>query len=384
VASIQAVDNGTTNGREKVRDYILTRFKGGDKLPKVNELSKKLKTSEYAAERAMTELSAEGLVQRKPRFGSVLVDRIEKISTVNSLTDTRSIAFMADELESFLSGEIMRGVEAHCRGQKIPLSLLNSNYSSETEEDLIRNLANNHCSGAVVRVGEHMVNLRILEDMIPPGFPVVLVDRSDEDLRFPCVKMNQEEAGYEATKHLIDLGHRRIAHLTYDDKSRPLLKEMQKRKEGYQKALHEAALEIRPEYIQGGALFGPDEEPSPTYYNALGYAPMNRLLLQKKRPTAVFLLHFYFVFGALKAIEDHGLRVPEDISIICIDDEAAAAHLNPPITVYAQPLREIGATATSLLADMIDGKSPEKKCYRLQGHLIQRGSTASVKSDNTV
>jgi DNA-binding LacI/PurR family transcriptional regulator len=380
VASIQAVDNGTINGREKVRDYILTRFKQGDKLPKVNELSKKLKTSEYAAERAMTELSAEGLVQRKPRFGSVLVDRIEKISTVNSLTDTRSIAFMADELESFLSSETMRGVEAHCRQQKISLSLLNSNYSSETEEELIRNLANNHCSGAVVRVGEHMVNLRILEDMIPPGFPVVLVDRSDEDLRFPCVKMNQEEAGYEATKHLIDLGHRRIAHLTYDDTSRPLLKEMQKRKDGYQRALEESGIEFHPEYIQGGTLFTAGEEPSPTYYNALGYAPMNRLLLQKEKPTAVFLLHFHFVFGALKAIADHGLRVPEDISLICIDNEPVASHLNPSITVYAQPLREIGAKASELLADMINGNKPQEKYYRLPGHLIQRGSTAPVKS----
>ena len=296
MASIQAVDNGTINGREKVRDYILTRFKGGDKLPKVNELSKKLKTSEYAAERAMTELSAEGLVQRKPRFGSVLVDRIEKISTVNSLTDTRSIAFMADELESFLSGEIMRGVETHCRQQKIGLSLLNSNYNSETEEELIRNLANNHVSGAVVRVGEHIENLKILEDIVPPDFPLVLVDRSDKDLRFPCVKMDQEKAAYEATKHLIDLGHRRIGHLTYDDTSRPLLKEMQKRKDGYQKALQEAALEVRPEYIQGGTLFAAGEEPSPTYYNVLGYAPHEPPSFAKRKThgsiSTAFLLCF--------------------------------------------------------------------------------------------
>ena len=205
------------------------------------------------------------------------------------------------------------------------------------------------------------------------------MDRSDKDLRFPCVKMDQEKAAYEATKHLIDLGHRRIGHLTYDDRSRPLLKEMQKRKDGYQKALQEAALEVRPEYIQGGTLFAAGEEPSPTYYNVLGYAPMNRLLLQKEKPTAVFLLHFYFVFGALKAIEDHGLRVPEDISLICIDDEPVAAHLNPSITVYAQPLREIGAKASELLADMMNGKRPKEKHYRLQGHLIQRESTAPIK-----
>jgi DNA-binding transcriptional regulator YhcF (GntR family) len=224
VASAQAVVNGTTNGREKVRHYILTRFKKGDKLPKVSELSKRLKTSDYAAERAMTELSAEGLINRKPRFGSVLVGQNEKASPVNPLKSTRSIAFMADELESFLSGEIMRGVETYCREQKISLSLLNSDYSSETEMDLIKNLSNNHSSGAIVRVGAHMENMKILEEMVPDDFPLVLVDLCDKDLRFPCVKMDQKKAGHDVTKHLIDLGHRRIAHITYDTKVRPLLK----------------------------------------------------------------------------------------------------------------------------------------------------------------
>ena len=376
---IQAVDSNVISGRAKVRDYILTHFKGGEKLPRIIELSKQLQTSQYAAERAMTELSAEGLIQRKPRFGSIRVVQGEKASTSNPLTGVRSIAFMADELESFLPSEIMRGIETYCREQKIGLSLLNSNYSSETEEDLINNLPNNHCSGAVVRIGEHIENLKILENMIPADFPLVLVDRSDVDIRFPCVKTDQEKAGYEATKHLINLGHRRIGHITYDSRSRPLLKEMQKRRDGYRKALHEAALKIRPEYIQGGTLFQPGEQPSRTYYDTLGYGPMNRLLLQKERPTAVFLLHFYFVFGALKAIEDHGLRVPEDISIICIDDEAVASHLNPPITVYAQPLREIGTIAAGLLADMMDGKVLKKMLYRLDGKIIKRNSTAPLK-----
>lgn len=379
MSNVKSIDIGHPNGRAKVRKYILTRFKKGDKLPKVSELSKKLKTSDYAAERAMTELSAEGLIERKPRFGSVLVAKSGKTLESKPATGTRSIAFMADELESYLSGEIMRGVEGYCREKNILLNLLNSNYSAETEKELIENLANNHGSGAVVRVGEHTENLRILEDMVPPDFPLVLVDRSDEDMRFPCVKMDQEKAGHEATKHLIDLGHRRIGHLTYNDQRRPLLKEMQKRQEGYQKALEDAGIEIHPEDIQGGPLFAANERPTQSYFDALGYAPMNRLLLRKERPTAVFLLHFYFVFGALNAIKDHGLRVPEDISIVCIDDEPVAAHLNPAITVYAQPLREIGVKATSLLLDMLDGKPPQEMTYRLEGQLVRRNSTAPLR-----
>lgn len=366
------------DGRKKVRKYIMTCFKKGEKLPKVNELAKKLGTSNYAAERVLTELFVEGIIERKPRLGSVFVGCPGKAPASLAKTDAPSIAFMADELDSFLASEIMLGVEEYCRSEKIMLNLFNSNYSAQVEEGLIRNLTNNHCSGAIVRVGEHMENLKVLAEIVPPDFPLVLVDRNDDDLHFPCVKMDQEKAGYHATQHLIDLGHRQIAHITYDTQQRPLLKEMQKRQNGYQKALQDAGIRLDPEYVQGGALFVAGEKPTNSYFEVLGYAPMNRLLLQKERPTAVFLLHFYFVFGALKAIEDHGLRVPEDISIICIDDEPVASYLNPPITVYAQPLREIGATAADLLMDMVKHKKPVDDCYRLKGHLIERGSTAAI------
>ncbi|AQQ71035.1 Glucose-resistance amylase regulator [Limihaloglobus sulfuriphilus] len=369
----------STNGREMVKDYILTQFKEGQKLPKIRVISNNLGTSVYAAERALTELSAEGYVERRPRFGSVRISRPSQDSSDLLLPKIHSIAFMADEIESFLAAEIMRGVDVACREHKMMLSLLNSDYSSETEKKLIKNLTHANCSGAVVRVGEHKENLQILEEMVPDDFPLVLVDRSDLDVRFPCVKMDQEKAGFDATNHLIELGHERIAHITYDSSVRPLLREMQKRKEGYQMALCKAGLPAPPDYVQEGALFTAGEHPGPSYYESLGYAPMNRLLLQKQRPTAVFLLYFHFVFGALKAIHDHGLKVPDDISLICIDDEPLAAHLNPPVTVYAQPLREIGFTAAEILIDMIDGKDISEKTFRLEGELIQRGSTGPVK-----
>jgi DNA-binding LacI/PurR family transcriptional regulator len=373
----QTID--TTNGRETVKEYILTKFKEGQKLPKIRDISNDLGTSVYAAERALTELSAEGYVERRPRFGSVRVSRASQESFDSVSPQLHSIAFMADEIESFLAAEIMRGIDSACRKRKYLLNLLNSDYNFETEKKMIQRLTSGYCSGAVVRVGEHPESLQIIEEMIPSDFPVVLVDRSDLDTRFPCVKMNQEKAGYEATKHLIDLGHERIAHITYDSSIRPLLREMQKRKEGYQMALCESGLPARPDYVQEGALFTAGEHPGPSYYESLGYAPMNRLLLQKERPTAVFLLYFHFVFGALKAIHDHGLRVPDDISLICIDDEPPAIHLNPPISVYAQPLREIGSTAARILADIIEGRDISEKTFRLEGRLIQRGSTAPVR-----
>ncbi len=379
MGNIKSLDSQIAkNGRERVKDYVLTSFGKGQKLPTVGEIAKQLGTTQYAAERVLTELSAEGIVKRKPRYGTTVVGQKDQASATPPVPRIRTIAFMADELESFLSSEIMRGVEAFCRNQGISMILLNSDYCADTERTLIDKLLNEHLTGAIVRVGEHMENMEILEESVPSDFPLLLVDRSDEDTRFPCVKMDQVKASYTATKHLLDLGHRRIAHITYDTKFRPLLKEMKQRKEGYVNALHEAGIPMWPEYVQEGHLFTANEKPTKSYFEALGYAPMNRLLLQKERPSAVFLLHFYFVFGVLKAIEDHNLRVPEDISVICIDDETVAPHLNPPITVYAQPLREIGAKAAELLMDASNGIKVKAKRYHIEGRLIRRGSTAPV------
>lgn len=369
-----------SNGCEIVRKYILTEFQQGDKLPKVGELSKKLNTSRYAAERVLTEMSAEGIIERKPRFGSVLLDKDASSESSSGKKQSCCIAFMADELESYLSGEIMRGIEAQCREHGILLSLLNSNYDAKTEEQMLRTIVDNQSDGAIIRIGEHMENLKILEEVIPEDYPVVLVDRSDSNAKYPCIKTNQQKAAIEAVRHLVSLGHRKIAHITYDNKVRPLLKEMEKRRDGYLSALQEADIEIPGDYIQGAALFMPGERPTPTYYHSLGYEPMNKLLLSADPPTAVFLLHFHFASGVIRAINDHGLRVPEDISVISIDDETTAPHLNPPLTVVAQPLREMGAKAVEILMQMMNGEEPEDSIYKLDPRLIVRGSTSRVKS----
>lgn len=365
----------TSNGCDSVRSYILTKFRSGDKLPKARDLSKMAGVSCYAVERVLTEMSAEGIVERKPKYGSVLLGNRKRPKPT---TKVKTIAFMADNLRSFIASELLLGIESRGREKNFLISPLNSNYQAEIEEQHIENLIDNGFCGAIIRFGEQSENIKKLKE-IPKGFPVVLVDRGDDDNEYPCVRMAQENAGYDATRHLIELGHRKIAHITYNENGHNLLSETLERKEGFYRALNEEKIGVPPGYLQGGELFDIGENPTRSYFNSLGYEPMNRLLLQKERPTAVFLMHFQFVFGVLRAVKDHGLKIPEDISIICIDNEPLSLHLDPPITVISQPLQDIGALAVNILGDILEGKEIAQSRYELKGRLIQRGSTAMAK-----
>jgi len=208
------------NGRKKsgtavIKRHVLENFQAGARIPPEEELSRQLGTSRYAAARALTELSAEGFVERRPRAGTFRAAKEE--ATRHPRTRSRLVAFMADEYESFITSELMRGIEGRCREKGFQVSLLNSDYKPELEETHLKNLQRNGYDGAIIRIGEHRENIEILDRLVAQDFPLVLVDRRDEETKFPCVKMAQKKATYDATKYLLELGHRRIAYIGYDN-----------------------------------------------------------------------------------------------------------------------------------------------------------------------
>jgi DNA-binding LacI/PurR family transcriptional regulator len=372
----QLLEDKDISGPELVKSYILESFEVGSKLPSDDELSEKLGTSRYAATRALTELSAEGLVIRKPRSGSFLASTDRRNSDLE--TDNSRIAFIASEFDSFLTSELLRGIESQCREKDTAVSLLNSDYSLEQESSNIKKVLTEDYSGAVIRVGEHHESIDLVDRLVPDGYPLVFVDKSDDDLNFPCVKMNQFKAAYEGVRFLIDHGHKDIAFMGYDNFNGCRFVEICRREDGYRAAMEEAGLEMPEGYLQRTKIFALNERPTETYFYMLGYEPMNRMLLQKKRPTAVFFLNFFMSIGAMRAIKDHGLKVPDDISLMCIDDEPVGRYMTPPMTVVAQPLREIGQKAVEVLDLMVEGKRPDTLSYKLDGRIIERGSVRYI------
>ena len=206
------------------------------------------------------------------------------------------------------------------------------------------------CSGdAVTFLQEHKV-------------PVVVLDRRVSDVRVDMARCDSEEGAYQLTRHLLDLGHTRIAILSGPSS----VSTATDRVAGYRRALGEAGLGSRSELVYHGE-----------YIQASGYQMALQTLLVTPRPTALFAANNFITSGAFRAVREARLRVPVDISIVSFDDLPTASDMGPSLTVAAQPAYEMGRRATELLLARLAGEGPaEPQEIVLPTEIIVRESSA--------
>jgi DNA-binding LacI/PurR family transcriptional regulator len=261
--------------------------------------------------------------------------------------------------------EIVRGVQDEANGDKLMPLLLDTAEDPEREMEVLRILASQPVCGIIV-CGSRVP----LDDLaaIRSHFdtPLVLINRT---LRMPnvaCIKVDLKNATYRATRHLLDLNHTRIAYLGGPSKTETSLA----RRGGIETALTEANLTLQHEWCP---VSFPDVDG--------GFQAMSALLAlpPANRPTAVIAYNDLMALGVLHAVRANHLCVPEDISVIGIDNISMAAHSNPPLTTLSPPKHRIGRMAMQMLQRMIDGHPPPEEGYTLmECPLIVRESTAPV------
>ena len=194
----------------------------------------------------------------------------------------------------------------------------------------------------------------------PHRTPVVLIDRKIEGLAANFVGVNDEKVGYLATRHLIDAGYLRIAHIHGPELSPGIL-----RFAGYQRALAEAGRAAPAEYI----VTGSEDDLG-------GYEPMSRLLALNPRPDAVFGFNDPVTIGALKAILQSGLRVPQDVALIGVGNFRHADLLRVPLSTVDQANTAIGEQAAKLVLKLIESKTQfAPKSFLFEPSLIVRESS---------
>jgi LacI family transcriptional regulator len=175
--------------------------------------------------------------------------------------------------------------------------------------------------------------------------------------RISYVTIDNVHGGQIATEHLIDLGHRRIAHIT----GHMTISDGQDRLMGYKRALESASIRFDPNLVTEGEF---------TY--RAGYIAMKKLLPHK--PDALFAAGDTTALGAMQAIQEAGMRVPDDIAIVGFDDLDVAIKATPQLTTIRQPIQEKGAVAARLLMDLIEGKAQNPHQVILPTQLVIRQS----------
>jgi DNA-binding LacI/PurR family transcriptional regulator len=235
---------------------------------------------------------------------------------------------------------------------------------------LLKPLDPNHHNGYDQLVSENHVDGIILSGprqddseitkRFKDGFPIVLMGQL-EGSEIPFVDINAYEGAADATRHLIELGHRRIGMITNASMQYTSARQ---RRQGFVYALKKANLSFDESLFQEG-----------DYTPASGFSAMNKLLENKEIPTAVFVASDVVATGAIQAIKNHHLSIPQDISVIGFDDIPMAAYFDPPLTTIRLPAYEIGREAGEKLIQIIRKQDSQPYQELLNTKLIIREST---------
>lgn len=255
-------------------------------------------------------------------------------------------------------GEVVAGIEERANDRGYSVILANSNADPERELRVVRLFQERRADGVLVlssRIGA--LYMPLLGEL---KVPIVLINSHHPDQFSHSIMIDNLEASFAAVRHLIQLGHRRIAYLG----DRYGLQSDTERFAGYRQAMTLADYPFLPELVVHAN--GKAEGSGPA---------MTRLLELEDRPTAVFCYNDLTAVGALRAIRVHSLRVPQDISVVGFDDLPIASYTEPPLTTIRQPKQEMGRMAVEMLCNLLAG-TPEQTQIKVPGELIVRESTS--------
>lgn len=200
---------------------------------------------------------------------------------------------------------------------------------------------------------------RVLEKNIP----TVVLNREIEEPNLINILSDDKKGAYKAVKHLIDNGHRKIAIVEGQEG----FKSTHERKEGYLEALMDNNVSITKSFIVKG-----------NYDLESGYRAMKELLSLEDVPTAVFCSNDDMAVGAMKALGEKGIRVPEDMSLIGFDDNVFSSYLTPALTTIKRPIEKISQEGALKLIQLIEGKEVSKETIYLKTELVQRESVKYI------
>jgi LacI family transcriptional regulator len=202
----------------------------------------------------------------------------------------------------------------------------------------------------------------LIGTVVDAGIPVIAVSADALVTGVPAVDVDNDSGAMLATGHLINLGHKKIAHFAGTTSQTSAFA----RRDGFYRFMVSNGLEVPDDFIVETG-----------YFDAPAYEHAKRLLSHSNPPTAFFAANDVIAGGILTGVKELGLRVPEDVSVVGYDDSRLAIDAN--LTSVRQPLEDMGRLATSLLFQRIDGRPVDVKTHLLPAELVVRKSTAPPK-----
>lgn len=275
--------------------------------------------------------------------------------------ETQTIGVLVPQLNHPFFGTLAYAVEKTLFANQYRAFICSAEESHEREDAYIDMLLRQRVDGVIlVPTGRSAISVN---RMIEQKVPVVLIDRDLPAVEISRVLCDNERGAYEAARHLVDLGHRRIVIIGAMVYSEAVVQRLR----GIRRAFEEAGIVDSPE----------PKIPISLEQFEMGYNVAIDVLSHSHRPTAIFALNDVIAVGVLHAASKLGLRVPDDLSVVGFDDIPLASYSIPELTTVAQPIYKMGEAAAQILLEQVVEHTLLPERVILESQLVVRNSTAT-------
>src|SRR6201996_2386160 len=282
---------------------------------------------------------------------------------------SRSIGIIVCNIDNNFFSQVINGIESIARQRDYNVIITQSQESYEREVANSEHLSSRSVDGLIISLSAETKNVDHFKKLHDKGLPMVFFDRVTDEIATHKVIANNFKGGYEATRHLLQQGFTRIAHITSPNS----LSITHERFEGYKKALEDAGLKPDPKYIKfcphGGMI--PEETRQ----------ALSELLQLKNRPDAIFTASARLSTTTLSLLRIMQIEVPQQTALVGFTNSISADIFHPSLTAVVQPAMEMGQLATDLLIQLIESKRPvtEFKKRILETELKIRDSSLNMR-----
>lgn len=351
--------------KEDISEKILSEeYKVNEKLPTESELMEMYNVSRFTVRRAIDELEKENLVYRIQGGGIFVNNWKDKSKAIEK--NNKTIGLITTHIANYIFPKIISGIDDYITKYGYSILIANTQNNPERERKGLINLLSNNLSGLIIeptRSAVNTMNKSLYDNIKSLGIPMLFINAVYDDLNIPYLVMDDVKVGETVTNYLISRGHRQIVGIFKVDDKQGI-----NRMNGYIKVFQE-----HPEITNMGEIlmYKTDEK------NTDLLSKLQVILTRPNfAPTAIVCYNDQLAIQIIDFLKEKGFKVPEDISVIGVDDYEFSKYTNPGLTTVRHPQEEMGIEAGKMIIDMINKQQVTSKVY--EPELIIRDSVKQL------
>ena len=332
-------------------EIAIGRFRPGDILPSENQLAEQMQVSRTTVRQTLGDLEREGMVRRVQGKGTFVAERPNEQAAAR----TASFALIVPDVATGYYPTLVSGFDRAANEAGRPIVVCNSNNDIDKQANYLMRLIDQGVAGVLLNPSTHSVTpsyqVRLMQDA---GIPMVLLHRGVPEVTAPVLELPTQEIGRRAARLMLDAGHRRVAFLASHRYVASVGME-----EGFREALASAGIDLPADWVDYGAMPSFTSKDFQAYEQYLEQL-LAKLLVGPGRPTAIFVSFDTTAEMVYLIASRMGLRVPEDLSIVCFGGHERKGAILRRLTAVTVDEAETARQAVELLVAMQSGHRPIK------------------------